>query len=321
MAFKHSLEKVIKRFKSKHENKFDYSNVVYDGDRSPIEIKCIKHNHTFTSTPELHKISASGGCKFCLVEVKQNASTTRKPLDKVITEFISIYGNYYDYSKIHITYQNAHSKIEIICPKHGSFTTSPNIHYKSGCNKCGDESRVKKISGDNNYFISKSVEEHGDTYDYSLVNYINYNTPVDIICSKHGVFSQHPSSHINGSGCPKCKSSQGEKTLRKFFHFNQILFIPQHKFPTCVYKRSLPFDFYLPDLNICVEFHGEQHYKPVKTWGGEEYFELIKKRDNIKSQYCLDNGIKLLIFNQSNIKNINLEQFFTPEEISNTRNQ
>jgi very-short-patch-repair endonuclease len=28
-------------------------------------------------------------------------------------------------------------------------------------------------------------------------------------------------------------------------------------------------DFYLPDYNICIEYNGAQHYKPVKYWGGE----------------------------------------------------
>lgn len=321
MAFKHSLDKVIEKFKSLHSDRFDYSYVVYNGDRIPIKIKCIKHNHTFTTTPESHKCSNSGGCGFCLKELKQNSATTRKPISEVILEFSLVHGNYYDYSKVYLTYQNAHSKIEVICPNHGPFITSPNMHYKSGCSKCGDESRVKKISGNNEYFILKSIEEHGTIYNYSQVNYINNSTHVNIICPKHGVFSQHPGSHMSGNGCPKCKSSHGEKKLMKFFNEHDIHFIHQYRFPKCVYKKPLPFDFYLPDLNICVEFHGEQHYKPVKLWGGEEYFEMIKIRDQIKYQYCLDNNIKFMVFNQSTIKKMNLHDFVHADEILNMYKQ
>lgn len=57
---------------------------------------------------------------------------------------------------------------------------------------------------DTNSFIQKSMEIHGDRYDYSLVSYINTRTPVKIICPEHGVFEQKPMNHIQGYGCRKC---------------------------------------------------------------------------------------------------------------------
>jgi len=53
-------------------------------------------------------------------------------------------------------------------------------------------------------FINKAREIHGDKYDYSKVEYINNNTPVTIICPKHGEFEQTPHSHKSGQGCPMC---------------------------------------------------------------------------------------------------------------------
>lgn len=52
--------------------------------------------------------------------------------------------------------------------------------------------------------INKFKKVHGDKYDYSLVNYRNSNTKVEIICRKHGMFKQTPSSHLSGRGCPLC---------------------------------------------------------------------------------------------------------------------
>ena len=65
------------------------------------------------------------------------------------------------------------------------------------------------------------------------------------------------------------------------------------------------FDFYLPEHNICIEYHGEQHYKPVKFFGGVKNLELTLKRDKIKGDYCIKNNIKLIVipFN----KPINIE--------------
>lgn len=55
-----------------------------------------------------------------------------------------------------------------------------------------------------NRFIQKSRESHETIYDYSLVNYVNSETKVTIICPHHGPFEQKPSVHIRGSDCPFC---------------------------------------------------------------------------------------------------------------------
>lgn len=52
--------------------------------------------------------------------------------------------------------------------------------------------------------IERFTTAHNNKYDYSLVNYKNVRTKVDIICKKHGVFSQLPLHHIKGQGCKKC---------------------------------------------------------------------------------------------------------------------
>ena len=52
--------------------------------------------------------------------------------------------------------------------------------------------------------IVQFKETHGDKYDYSLMNYINTNTKVKIICKKHGIFEQCPLNHKKGARCPIC---------------------------------------------------------------------------------------------------------------------
>ena len=54
-------------------------------------------------------------------------------------------------------------------------------------------------------FIEKARQIHGDTYDYSLVEYKDAHTPISIICKEHGIFTIRPASHTNQKqGCPKC---------------------------------------------------------------------------------------------------------------------
>ena len=64
-------------------------------------------------------------------------------------------------------------------------------------------------------------------------------------------------------------------------------------FEDCIDKRPLPFDFYLPEYNICIEYQGQQHYYPVEIFGGKNAFESQVLRDNIKREYCQKNNILL----------------------------
>ena len=63
--------------------------------------------------------------------------------------------------------------------------------------------------------------------------------------------------------------------------------------------RLLPFDFYIPEYNICIEYDGEQHYRPVMFDGKDDelatkQFEKTKYHDGIKTKYCNAHGIHLL---------------------------
>lgn len=66
----------------------------------------------------------------------------------------------------------------------------------------------------------------------------------------------------------------------------------------------LTFDFYLPEHNICIEYDGEQHFKPIKIFGGNLYFKQIKYHDKIKTQYCKTNNIELIRIPYTKFKNI-----------------
>ena len=121
----------------------------------------------------------------------------RKTTNYFIEKSIKIHGNKYDYSKVN--YFDISTKVEIICPKHGSFWQTPNNHYnKKGCKKCHVDNKFLT----NKQFIEKSVIIHKDLYDYSLVEYINIRSKVKIICKNHGVFEQVPNYHLSGNGCP-----------------------------------------------------------------------------------------------------------------------
>src|SRR5208283_2322864 len=96
---------------------------------------------------------------------------------------------------------------------------------------------------------------------------------------------------IQGRRCPKCNASHGELKIKKILDINNVKNIIEYTFIDCKNIRPLPFDFYLPDLNMCIEYQGMQHYEPGDFFGGIEEFEKRQLRDSIKEKYCIDNNI------------------------------
>ena len=79
----------------------------------------------------------------------------------------------------------------------------------------------KKNQNRTTVFIEKSIEIHGDKFDYSKVEYNGSHTKVSIICIEHGEFYQSPTNHLSGNGCPKCafKYKRGKYRLTTFETF------------------------------------------------------------------------------------------------------
>lgn len=103
-------------------------------------------------------------------------------------------------------FDSVKQEIEIICPKHGTFTNSLFQLYnkKADCPKCSKEKQYFTRKTNKRRFIEKATSIHGKKYDYSLVEYKGYNNKVKIICPQHGVFEQTPYAHYITGGCLKC---------------------------------------------------------------------------------------------------------------------
>ncbi len=288
MSNKITTEEFITKAKFIHGDKYIYSLSLYTTSKDKIKIICPIHGE-FEQTPNAHL--SHKGCVECGIENRSNSKT--KTNDKFINEAKLVHGDKYDYSLL--IYKTEKTKVKIICPIHGEFDQTPKAHLLGGCRKCG-----RKICGDKlrtNYsdFIDKVHNIHGNKYDYSLVKYKNMDTKINIICPIHGIFKCTPKHHIySKSGCSMCNESKGEREIREFLTKNKIRFTYQHKFTNCKNKKELPFDFYLPDYNTCIEYNGKQHYE-INHFFGEEAFLLTQKNDKIKMEYCHANNIPLFI--------------------------
>lgn len=268
--------KFFERAKKAHGDKYDYSLVEYVNAHTKIKIVCPTHG-VFEQEPDAHV--RNHGCNICHGGVALNKKL-------FIEKSKNIHGKKYDYSKVE--YTNNHIDIILVCKIHGKFKQKPNDHLTGyGCWECGVENRAKqKTDLARSLFIEKANKIHCNKYNYSKVKYINSIIKIEIICKKHGSFNQIPNSHLCGAGCPKCIESKGEERIRLFLQKNKIEFEIQKKFKECKNIRVLPFDFYLPELNICIEFDGVQHFKSGGFHRTEASFNNTIKKDKIKSEYC-----------------------------------
>lgn len=337
-----TTEEFIIAAKKKHGTIFSYDKVKYLDSKTPVEIICPKHG-SFISSPKNHIVTKSGGCSACCI------ITT----DDIIKKFTHIHGDKYDYSLV--DYSKAKTPVIIICPTHGEFKQTPDSHIKgSRCPSCVSRLKITKeifitrsneihnnkydyskignvlgkrvtiicpihgefeqlihshlggrgcykCSGKMNIgheeFVRRAENIHGDKYDYTESVYKNGRTSVEIICRKHGKFTQIADKHLSGQGCPKCAlqkhTSKAESIIEQYLRKTNISFSREHTFPDCKNKYVLRFDFYIQynNKNVIIEYNGKQHYEASENWGGQKRLELTKINDSIKRDYLKKSNI------------------------------
>ena len=211
MSKKLTKGEFIKKARDKHGDKYDYTNVEYDGALKKVCIICPKHGE-FKQTPSGHL--NGNGCPKCNGEA--NGERKRLSKEEFIKKADEVHKGKYDYSNV--KYGNNKTKVCIICPEHGKFWQRPNSHLKgNGCPKCANEANGERCRLSKEEFIKRANEVHDNKYGYSKIEYKDANTNVCIICPEHGEFWQTPSNHTQGHGCPKCYAdkTRERQTLSK----------------------------------------------------------------------------------------------------------
>jgi hypothetical protein len=287
---KSNNERFINVARQKHDDKYNYSLVNYVNNNIKVKIVCKEHG-VFEQRPTRHL--CGDGCPKCNGGVISNR-------EEFINKANIVHNNRYDYSLIN--YINSQTKIKIICKKHGVFEMKPNSHLLGqGCNTCAIENKILTTA----QFIEKAQIVHGNIYDYSLVDYKHNKIKIKIICREHGIFEQTPHCHLIGRGCSKCKiKSKGELFIADWLNQNIINFEVQKSFIDCKNVLPLRFDFYLPNQNLLIEYDGEPHFKEVAYLGGKAGFELRQTNDKLKTDYAINNNIKLLRISYIERKNL-----------------
>lgn len=259
----------------------------YTDANKKILVKCNDCGHEWKVIPR-SLIKSKCGCVNCGVSITRKNKAKEAFIKKLDSSFELI-----EYT--------SPTSVKVKCKKCGFIrdTTSNNIH-RFGCKRCSSIKINEDRKFTNEIFIEKAKNIHGNFYDYSNVEYINFNTKVSIICPKHGEFWQSPAKHLFGQNCPKCKESGGESIIRTILEENNITYVQEKIIK--LYK-AIKVDFYVEILNkiYIIEMNGLQHYKAIEFFGGEEKFIEQSKRDLALKNYCEENNIFLYIikYNES----------------------
>lgn len=117
------------------------------------------------------------------------------------------HNNFYSYDKV--MYVNSDIKVTITCPLHGDYTQAPSMHLAGqNCPECAIIKRSKKRASTKEQFIHSALKVHKFAYNYSEVVYTNNSTKVTITCNScQQAFTQSPTDHLGGHGCPYCAKS------------------------------------------------------------------------------------------------------------------
>lgn len=270
----------IAKAKEIHGDKYDYSKVNYK--QSFIKVTIVCKTHGDFEQRAVDHISGRG-CPICAN--KYIASVNGLTQEQFITKAKEIHGDTYTYDNA--VYNGHGSPITITCKIHGDFKSVPGTILRgNGCAKCAGENRRLEVTE----FITRAKKTHGDTYDYSKVEYVSLNSKVVIVCKKHGEFLQRPGDHIRGDGCPGCSESKGERKVTLFLDKLDIKYTRQYKLPNSKYR----YDCYIPSLNILIEYDGQLHFMAVKHFGGMKYLINVRESDANKTALAALHHIPLI---------------------------
>lgn len=278
-----TTDSFVQKARSLHGSTYDYSKVVYNTATTDVIIICTIHGQ-FLQTPNHHL--SGHGCHIC-------GGSKPHTRETFIERAHAVHGiGRYDYSAV--TSVNGKIGITIECNICSNvFIQDASSHLAGhGCSVCHHTKIGAIRRHTKEYFVALAESKRGaGRYDYSMVNYIDSHTKVLIKCNTcMNTFEQVPISHTKKHGCPYCNESRGEKYIATALDLATVKYDRQSILPATLKK----FDFYVPIVDLYVEFQGIQHFQVVNHFKSVEGFIKRLASDLLKMNWTLTNDHKLL---------------------------
>jgi hypothetical protein len=262
------LNGFLKRAREVHGDRYGYSKVLeYINEYTILEIECFIHGiFSQRSHDHLH----GSGCPLCGKE--EGAAKKRTSLEAFISQSKKIHGNRYGYDQS--VYVNDNTLMRVFCSSHnGYFDQTPRrLLTGRGCKQCKRQRQPMPFD----YYLKQFREKHSNKYQYiinSNKKYRNFDY-IQILCPKHGIFSQRISNHCK-HGCSSCHIRQSFNELK---WLDQMGISKYHRSKRVYLKDGkwlLP-DGFDPETNTVYLFHGDYYHGNPKKYLPCQYNSRIK---------------------------------------------
>lgn len=298
----YSIENLVERFYRKrppHKTNIILLSIPKEfslGNKTLLELACLECGFTWDWYNINNYFDKKYGCPCCTGKIQYNQENLPFIMEYVskLPSNIKIIGRLDEVS-------HNESKVDVKFEECGHTEEKSIRRCVAGNVACTECMINKKFTRENVYervYAAKPYEETGIRLtfvpdDIAWDSYIGLTADCCGIEWRTTILSSYIANDIPCQICSKNKS-KGENLIREYLDSHNIKFEEQKRFHDCRNTYPLPFDFYLPDYNTCIEFDGRQHFEIVEHWGGEEAFKYIIKNDSIKSQYCNDKNINLI---------------------------
>lgn len=286
IAHEEFIEQIVTLVKDEYEVLDKYIN-----NSTKVRFLHTKCGREFSMTPNSFKMGQR--CSHCFGKHKSNTEEFKKRVHDLEGDSYKVLGEYV----------KAHAKIlikhDIESCGHIYEVTPSKFFAGRRCPKCGKKSMAKKQMKPYEEFERELAETH-EGFIVDVGEYKGARKKMlfkDIRCG-HKWESTPEIVARQGCGCPRCKSSKGEKFIEEYLNKKGVKFKQQYRFSDCTgtaeRKVALPFDFALfkgSSLVAIIEYDGSQHFG-VKF--SEEEYERTVRNDKIKDDYCSKNKIHLI---------------------------
>lgn len=219
-ALKFEKRAFLARASEKHQARYDYSAVDYQGPTVAVQVQCAAHG-SFWIEPTAH--TKGEGCPECR---KAKGAELRLTRDEFIVRSRELFGNVFGYDLIDDPFPGIIYTQKFFCKRHSEiFAQNCASHLLGhvGCEACKAEKLTARASrkrwspynADPDLAALKFVERaraiYKGRYDYSPTYFLGPDQIVRFICPDHGICRVLAKEHLSGKGCPKCLQEDRER--------------------------------------------------------------------------------------------------------------
>lgn len=297
MTKKNTKEMFIETANLKHNNRYNYDNVVYISNKKKVLVGCPVHGD-FWIRPDGHL--QGRGCVKCSYITRFEKSKCVR-VSNYVDKCKEVHGDVYDYTKT--KYTGIDNKVTIICREHGEFQQTAKHHGRGhGCPKCAKAKIGKfvaacKFETNSSTFVMKARKIHGDIYDYGKTVYKKATEKVIITCKNHGDYKITPTNHLAGSGCILCGREKTRNSL-KSSNENLLFKLLTLEFDDIEQSNRKILSGYEIDIfrcsnKKCIEFNGDYwHCNPNKY---SSDFKIIQTNKTAAEIWAADKNKQILL--------------------------